>query len=176
MMAFLGFLVLLAFLVLPFVALFWAYENGKRLERLSADMTRWMQRLEGHMTGGAPAAPVRAASTAAPAAGSASAPAAPAEAAFTDIPAAAPVQPAPVQPQPTVPPAAPAQPARRDDIFKDESLFTDASGEQWVEFSDAPAAQTTYFEDTAQKPAAATAASSPWGAAGTAPAKSPAPA
>ncbi len=177
MMALLGFLVLLAFLVLPFVAVFWAYENGKRLDRLSADMTRWMQRLDKHMGGAAPAAP---AATATPAAGSATAPdvvspasAISGEAVFADIPAAAPVQAAPVQPAP-VPPATAA---RRDDIFKDESLFTDERGEQWVEFSDAPDAQTAYFEDTPQQPAAsATASAAPWGAAGTAPARSPLPA
>ncbi len=177
-MAFLGFLVLIAFLVLPFVAVFWAYENGKRLDRLSADMTRWMQRLEKHMAGGVSPAP------AAAVVADAGKPAAPAEAVFTDIPAAAhatsAAAPAPAAAPASVPSAPAPQPPRRDDIFKDESLFTDERGEQWVEFSDAPPAQMTYFEDSAfespaQKPAA-TAATSPWGASGTAPAKSVSPA
>ena len=193
-MAFLGFLVLIAFLIVPFVAVFWAHENGKRIERLSQDMTRWMQRIEKHMSGGqaASAAPA-AAATASPAPGSATADAAPQGAAaapqgamnaapqgaidaaphgavgediiFEDLPASAPAAaasaPAPAA-APTAPP--PSSSPRRDDIFKDESVFTDAGGETWVEFSDAPAAQTTYFEDTA-KPAASAAtgaAASPW--------------
>lgn len=195
-MALLGFLVLIAFLVLPFVAVFWAYENGKRLDRLSADMKGWMQRLDRQLTAGGTVATPAAAATAAPAAGSF--PSAPAAAAVADtVPAetgaavssgAPATAPAPQQAAaPVVPPMpAAAHTPRRDDIFKDESLFTDAQGEQWVEFSDAPDAQTVYFEDTTQNPAASApasadvAAASPWRAAGTASAKpaatSPAPA
>ena len=169
-MAFLVFLVLIAFLVLPFVAVFWAYENGKRLDRLSADMTRWMQRLEKHMAGQGAAAVSAPAATAAPkvtpVAPETTPVAAPTPAApetFKDIPASSVPVSTPVQL------AAMSQPVRRDDVFKDETLFTDDSGETWVEFSDAPAAQTAYFEDTVSQPSAAvsSASAAPWGKSGT---------
>lgn len=155
MSAIIGLLVI-GLLVLPFVAVFKAFDNGRQLQKLSDEMRLWMRRMEGQPPAPAPAPvnPVQATTATPPAA--------------QEQPSApAPTTPAPAPaPTPAPQPVAAAQPQspRRDSVFKDESVFTDENGETWMEFSDAPASGTFYFDDAAPvKPAGGTAAS-PWSA------------
>lgn len=147
-MAAIGFLLVIGFLALPFIATIWVYQTGRRLDRVQADLTAWLRRIEKALPQPAAAGATAAAQTSAAPAPAATAAPAPADEAFTDLSAAPPAAAAPI--------ASPSP--RRDSVFADQTVFTDESGETWMEISDVPAAPPAYFSDTGTKPAAGEAA------------------
>lgn len=133
-MAAVGFLFALGYFLLPIIAMVWVYNNSKRLDQLAENVGQLLRRTE--RTGHAAAAQT-AAKPEAPA------PEAPAQAAAPSSGAI--ITPA-VAPAASVAPAAAAQATpRKDSVFADETVFTGADGEEWVEINDAPAAKPAYF-------------------------------
>jgi uncharacterized membrane protein len=133
-MASMGILLVIGYLLLPIIAIVWAYQNGQRLDRLTASVEK--------ILGGA--AGLRREPAAAPKT------------------AAAP-PPAPEKPAPEKSPApetetkasasAPASTAapRRDSVFADETVYRGADGEMWMDINDAPATKTAYFDSSADR-------------------------
>jgi|GEM_PF-1859324 len=133
-MAAVGFLFALGYFLLPIIAMVWVYNNSKRIDQLAENVGQLLRRTE--RTGHAAAAQT-AAKPEAPA------PDAPAQAAAPS--SGATITPA-VAPAASVAPAAAAQATpRKDSVFADETVFTGADGEEWVEINDAPAAKPAYF-------------------------------
>lgn len=123
-MAAVGFLFALGYFLLPIIAVVWVYNNSKRIDQLAENVGQLLRRSERSPANAAAApnaAPPQHTSAAAPAAGATVTPAVPAPA-----------------------PAAQDTP-RKDSVFADNTVFTGADGEEWVEINDAPAAKPAYF-------------------------------
>ncbi|MBW7910442.1 MAG: DUF2339 domain-containing protein [Alphaproteobacteria bacterium] len=130
-MAAIGALFVLGYLLLPIVAMIWAYSSGKRIDQLAENVGFLLRRAEREGRGDAAPKKAEPASAEKPA----------------EKPTAAAASGVTVTPAVQSAPAAQSLP-RKDSIFADNSVYKGADGEEWVEISDAPAAKTTYFSDT----------------------------
>jgi len=123
-MAAVGFLFALGYFLLPIIAVVWVYNNSKRIDQLAENVGQLLRRSE--------RSPANAA-------------AAPNAAPPQQTPAAAPAAGATVTPAVPAPAPAAQDTPRKDSVFADNTVFTGADGEEWVEINDAPAAKPAYF-------------------------------
>ncbi|MDP2204988.1 MAG: DUF2339 domain-containing protein [Alphaproteobacteria bacterium] len=132
-MAAIGFLLVIGYLLLPIIAIVWAHQNGQRLDRLTASVEK--------ILGGA--AGLRRDTPAPPKTASAPAP---------EKQVSAPQEQAPEKTAAKkTAPAAAAHTPRRDSVFADETVYSGADGEMWMDINDAPAAKTAYFDSAAAR-------------------------